>query len=141
MLPLDENGLPKEDSFLATSFSGIECYVLNNAVAKYAYVYMAQSLCTDVPPFCLACIGTNNKFDSLAIMQRDLLLSHIPAMTKFNVSLPSSKWADWFFVIENVIYCVQDVVHVAVKLKSRLPKPQIMLPMGIFLPVAIIYIL
>ena len=70
VLPLDENGLPKEDSFLATSFSGIESMFLNNTVAKYAYVYMAQSLCTDVPPFCLACIGTNNRFDSLAIMQR-----------------------------------------------------------------------
>ena len=43
---------------------------LNNAIAKYAYIYMAQSLCTDVPPICLACIGTNNKFDALAIMQR-----------------------------------------------------------------------
>ena len=173
VLPLDENGLPKEDSFLATSFSGIESMFLNNAVAKYAYIYMAQSLCTDVPPFCLACIGTNNKFDALAIMQRwqyivrecekrgiavlsfggdgdsrvmkcmkvfssfhsspsDLLLSHIPAMTMFNVILPSSEWADWFFATGNAICCVQDVVHVAVKLKSRLLKPQIVLPMGNF---------
>ena len=173
VLPLDENGLPKGDSFLATSFSGIESMFLNNAVAKYAYVYMTQSLCTEVPPFCLACIGTNNKFDSMAIMQRwqyivrecekrgiavlsfggdgdsrimkcmkvfssfhispsDPLLRHIPAMTMFNISFPSSKWADWFFATGNAICCVQDVVHVAVKLKSRLLKPQIVLPMGNF---------
>jgi len=68
VVPLDENGLPKGYSFLATSFSGIEYMFQNNTVAKYAYVY--QALCTDVSPFCLACIGTNNKFDSLAIMQR-----------------------------------------------------------------------
>ena len=70
VLPLNENGLPKVDSFLATSFSAIESMFLRNAVSKYVYIYMAQSLCTDVPPFCLACIGTDNKFDSLALMQR-----------------------------------------------------------------------
>ena len=64
----------------------------------------------------------------------DLLLSHIPAMTMFNVSFPSSKWADWFFATGNTICCVQDAVHVAVKLKSHLLKPQIVLPMGNFLP-------
>lgn len=34
------------------------------SVAKYAFVYMIQSLTIGVPAFCLSCIGTDNKFDA-----------------------------------------------------------------------------
>ena len=45
-----------------------------------------------------------------------------------------SKWYQWFAVrnATSVAY-VQDIVHVAVKLKARLLKPSIVLPMGKFL--------
>ena len=39
-------------------------------VAKYAYVYMAQPLCPNVAPFCLACMGTNNKFTAKDVLLR-----------------------------------------------------------------------
>ena len=39
-------------------------------LAKYAYVYMAQPLCQGVPPFCLACMGTDNKFTAQHVMLR-----------------------------------------------------------------------
>ena len=58
VLPVN-NGLFEVDSFLAISFDAIE-----NMFAKHtaAYVYMAQPLDNNIPPFCLACFGTNNKF-------------------------------------------------------------------------------
>lgn len=42
-----------------------------------------------------------------------------------------SNWNSWF-VIQNIqtVSCVQDIVHVAVKLKCRLLRPSIVLPMG-----------
>ena len=40
------------------------------AKVKYAYVYMAQSLCLTAPPFCLACIGSDNKFTAQHVMLR-----------------------------------------------------------------------
>ena len=62
VLPLDKNGLPMNDEFLALSFESMEKMFKTSDIAKYAYVYMAQPFCSSVPPFCLACLGTNNKF-------------------------------------------------------------------------------
>ena len=40
-------------------------------ISKYAYVYMVQPLAApDVPSFCLACFGTNNKFTSEHVLLR-----------------------------------------------------------------------
>ena len=58
VLPCDEDGSPITDSFLATTF---EKSFESGVISKYAFVYMAQALCTQVPSFCLACFGTDNK--------------------------------------------------------------------------------
>ena len=70
VLPLDNKGLPLVDSFLATSFAAIENMFKSASVAKYAYVYMAQPLESGAPPFCLACLGTDNKFIAQHLLQR-----------------------------------------------------------------------
>lgn len=59
VLPCDEDGLPICDSFMATA-----------SLAKYAFVYMVQPRTIEVPPFCLACIGTDNKFNAEMVMKR-----------------------------------------------------------------------
>ena len=41
VLPLDDNGLPVVDSFVAKSFSAMEDMFAKNPIAKYAYIYMA----------------------------------------------------------------------------------------------------
>ena len=56
VLPLNSDGLPEIDAFVVVSFSAMEDMVRKNSVAKYAYVYMAQPLWQNVPPFCLACL-------------------------------------------------------------------------------------
>ena len=45
VLPVDQDGLPRVDSFLAVSFEAIEKMFASAPLAKYAYVYMAQPLC------------------------------------------------------------------------------------------------
>lgn len=70
VLPLHENGLPKIDSFIAVSFTAIENMFKENAISKYAYVYMAQPLYGDVPPMLLACLGTDNRFKAQDVMLR-----------------------------------------------------------------------
>ena len=40
------------------------------SVEKYAYVHMAQPLWQNVPPFCLACFGTDNKFCAKDLLPR-----------------------------------------------------------------------
>lgn len=54
VLPSDENSLPMVDSFQAVSFTAVEKMFCENAVSKYAYVYMNRPLCSNVPPMCLA---------------------------------------------------------------------------------------
>ena len=40
------------------------------AIAKYAFVYMAQPVSEGVPAFCLACLGTDNKFCAELVLER-----------------------------------------------------------------------
>ena len=172
VLPVDKNGLPMIDSFQATSFSAIESMFKNNSVAKYAYVYMVQSLCQNIPPFCLACIGTNNKFTaenvclvwkyiyvecekrnihvlsfgadgdshllkamrvtmSLMTDKSDPLLKHLPPYSLNSPAIPK-EWHTWFCIDAKPVSCVQDTVHIAVKLKSRLLNPSIALRIGCY---------
>ena len=62
VLPTSKTGLPLADSFIAVSFAAVESMFSTNEISKYAYVYIVQPLGENIPPFCLACIGTNNKF-------------------------------------------------------------------------------
>ena len=70
VLPVDSDGLPLVDSFLAVSYKVIEDMFHSAAKAKYAYVYMAQPLSLNAPAFCLACIGSDNKFTAQHVLLR-----------------------------------------------------------------------
>ena len=173
VLPSNANGLPIVNAFIAVSFAAIEKMFCDNAVSKYAYVYMAQPLCSSVPPICLACFGTDNKFTAEDVMlrwkyineqcaQRNItvlsfgsdgdsrlmksmkvsasfrtpqpepLTAHLPPASLLHAPAIPPDWSEWYHIIPNGICYVQDTVHIAVKLKSRLLKPHIVLPMGKF---------
>ena len=70
VLPSNEFGLPKIDAYQAISFKVIENMFTTASTAKYAYLYVAQPLKKDTASFCLACIGTNNKFTAQQVLQR-----------------------------------------------------------------------
>lgn len=70
VLPCDFDGLPICDTFIAVSFEKIEESFRTGSVAKYAFVYMAQPLSQHVPAFCLACLGTDNKFTAEHVLKR-----------------------------------------------------------------------
>lgn len=69
MLPCDSNGLPVADSFLASSLESIEECFKSQAISKFAYVFMAQCISQYIPAFCLGCIGSNNCFDAIHVLQ------------------------------------------------------------------------
>ena len=70
-LPFNQMDLAEADSFLGLTFEGIEKLFGSNKIAKYAYVYMAQSLSDSCPSFCLAIMGTNNKFTAKCVKISD----------------------------------------------------------------------
>ena len=170
VLPLNECSLPIIDSFIAVSFPVMENMFHKHALAKYAYIYMAQPLCITVPPICLACLGTDNKFNAEHVMARwkyiaeectkrnivvisfggdgdsrlmrcmkistslmetlsRSLLLNVPS-NSFSPAVIPKEWQGWFHGAAKTISFVQDTVHLAVKLKSRLLKPRIVMPMG-----------
>lgn len=169
VLPMTEKGVPIAESFRAVSFSCIESMFSDNEISRYAYVYMVQPLSENIPPFCLACVGTNNKFtfeiilnrwkyifdgckkkgihvvsygsdgDSRLLKAMQIASALLPPKCDYPFEVYSSldvpkiplTWKPWFY-LKNVstITHVQDVVHIAVKLKCRLLKPSVVLPMG-----------
>ena len=174
VMPCDEKGLPLTDSFTAVLFNAIEDYFATDDVAKYAFVYMAQALHEGVPAFCLACMGTDNKFTAELVLKRwkymfseckkrgitvvcfgadgdsrELKAMQVSSQLLFSSQSPLSslspsndlkvlsiptEWWSWFAVKKPTsIAYVQDTVHVAVKLKSRLIQPSIVLPLGSYL--------
>ena len=69
VLLLNDEDLALVDSFTA-SLNAMQAMFRSAAKAKYAYVYMAQSLCLKASPFYLACIGSDNKFTAQYVMLR-----------------------------------------------------------------------
>lgn len=173
VLPCGEDGLPISSAFLANSFQAIQTSFQDGEIARYAFVYMAQSLTDGVPAFCLACLGTDNKFTAEVLSKRwryifteckkrgisvvsfgadgdsrelksmqsssqlqfssKISSNSISCLDSAKVSIPA-EWSNWFGTKNptKVAY-VQDIVHVAVKLKARLLCPSIVLPLGRFL--------
>ena len=169
VLPVDENCIPVQNAFCASSFERIEEIFMKESKASYAYLYMAQALSSGVPPFCLALIGSDNHFTNKTVVSRwkyivtqcklrdihvigasadgdSRLLSAMRLASKlhsvktdleFNVgqvltqsSIPTA-WSKWFALKEfRDIVFVQDTVHLAVKLKSRLLTHSQILPLG-----------
>ena len=60
-----------------------------NPIVKYAYIYMAQPLCHYVPPICLACLGTNNKFSAEDLLPRWRYI--VEECSRRNISVLSFK--------------------------------------------------
>ena len=69
VLVCTENGLPRTDSFVAVSFESMK-KSFRAEFGNYAFDYMAKPLTHDVPTFCLACLGTNNKFTAEHVLKR-----------------------------------------------------------------------
>ncbi|CAG9814528.1 unnamed protein product [Phaedon cochleariae] len=157
-LPLDERGLPKTDSYIASSAKKIRQFILGNEKAGYAYVIMAQPLSESAPSYCLSIYSTNNKFTFREVMQRwkymieeaetfDIkimgfssdgdtrLLKSMRLASKLSNSSVSSSW-EWYHIDElNFRGCsfVQDSVHIATKLRTRFLKYSVVIPLGKYL--------
>ncbi len=114
---------------------------------------MAQPLCESVPAFCLAVMGTDNKFTAEDVLKRwnylvleckkfgistqlssnDPIVSLSPSSSLPKLIIPT-KWMSWFAVkCPTSIAYIQDIVHIDLKMKSRLIKPSIVLPLGTYL--------
>ena len=170
VIPSNADGLPRINTYQAVSFKAIEHMFATSTIAKYAYVYVVQSLQEGAPSFCLACIGSDNKFSAYEILMRwkyihdelakrgvkiinfaadgdsrllramcvalhmstDPLLELNPNKCLDSVDVPTML-QHWIYTkhIPSIL-CVQDIVHIGVKLKARFLKPSVVLPLGLY---------
>lgn len=70
VLPLNSNGLPKKNCFLASTASDIKNIFSKNDISTYVNVIVAQPMQENAIPFCIASYGTNNKFSAENVMHR-----------------------------------------------------------------------
>lgn len=75
VLPIDKyTGIPISNTYMcmARSAEEIEKHVLNVSAPKsnLAYIIVAQALDEKAPPFVLSILGTNNKFNTIHILNR-----------------------------------------------------------------------
>lgn len=82
LLPLQDNGFPGNNKFVFNKVADAEETFKNNNMASNAYVFMAQPLSDNVPAFCRAVYGTDNKFD------------HQPDLSRWNFIRSEAKKLD-----------------------------------------------
>lgn len=127
---------------------------MEESVADYAYVVMAQPLSNNCPSFCISVFGTDNKFTYSDVLSRWEKMKTLAQKNgieilgfssdgdtrllkcmRLNSQLPVSsedkcdwKWFAGSLNPKNI--CIQDTVHIGTKLRTRFIKPSILLPFG-----------
>lgn len=151
--PLGEDGLPKSSCFPANSAQNIQKYFAENERSKYAYVIMAQSPVDKSASFCLSVFGTDNRFTNRDVARRwhtikeeakkfgirilgfssdgdTRLLKTMRIFSKFLRPAEEQDW-QWFDMnLNEGDLCVQDTVHIATKLRTRLLNKLVILQIG-----------
>lgn len=139
VLPFD-NGVANINAFLATSASAIGKYFQNNEKANYAYVIMAKPLEDKSPAFCLNIFGTNNKFNFEDVINRWNTMEKLASEVGITIlgyssdgdtRLLKAMQTRAYSQQSNTFY-VQDTVHIGTKLRTRILKPNVVLPIGNF---------
>ena len=163
VLPLDKQGMPIPFSFPATSYRVIEKYFQDEKVSSSLYTIIAQPLQNDAPCFCLFLYGTDNKFTAEHVLGRwdytvreskkygitvagissdgdSRLLKAMRIKSQLGILCPDFERIGQGFQLLEMhadalppFLTTQDTVHIGAKLKSRLLKPSIVLPVGNFI--------
>jgi len=133
-----ENGMANVNAYLATSANTIGQYFKNNEKANYAYVIMAKPLHENAPTFCLSIFGTNNKFNHKDVINRwntmekmaeDFGIKILGYSSDGDTRLLKAMQINTYQQQSTQFY-IQDTVHIGTKLRTRLLKPNIVLPIG-----------
>ncbi|XP_043289665.1 uncharacterized protein [Venturia canescens] len=162
VLPLNQKGMPVCGTYPATSASKIVENFEKGTIASLAYVIIAQPLIENAPSFCLSIFGTDNKFYATDVLNRwKYIISCLKkeGITVFGISSDgdprllkamrvqsqlgtnstvdtgsfSMRFPYFHASCEPEVIFIQDTIHIGAKLRTRLLKPSIILPMGNFI--------
>ena len=153
VLPL-ENGLPKVDAFILTSFDELKNAFEANTVANYAHCIVAKPLTSDAPSFVFFVLGTDSRYDYTVILER---WKHIDAelnrrgikvisygadgagcfmkamLIKTGLFFPTHDLLSKSYAMKEITVTglsAQDHIHLLAKLRTRLLIPSNILAIG-----------
>lgn len=153
VLPLKANGMPKTMHFRPNSSNDIEEF-MKLEKSYLVYIIVAHPLGSNAPPFILSIFGTNNKFTKDDVLKRWQFvqnelqrndISVIGIASDGDTRLLASMRQRMKFWLEQVteeelekfgtaytdeIVFIQDTIHIGTKLRNRLLKAGILMPMG-----------
>lgn len=155
VLPYDDNGMPKSNSFLATSAKAIENYFKKEKPARLLYTSIVQPLAKNAPFFCLLMNGTDDKYDFEIVCRRWLYIRKRLQEEGIELVGRSTDGDPRAFKVMRLecgliygymasmcdieefkarlrpeLVLMQDTVHIGAKLKARFLKTSIILAMG-----------
>lgn len=135
------NGETNVNAYLATSTTKIAEFFQKNDKENYAYVIMAKPLQDTSSAFCLSIFGTNNKFTSGDVINRWNVMEKLASEVGIKIlgfssdgdtRLLKAMQINAYSQQSSQCY-IQDTVHIGTKLRTRLLKPNVILPIGNFL--------
>jgi len=113
-------------------------YFQNNYKSDYAYIVMA--LAEKTPPFCMSIFGTDNRFTYTDVISRWNIINDMALKAGIQILGYSSDEDTRLLKLMQIqankkdslpiITYVQDTVHICTKLRTRLLKPNVILPIG-----------
>lgn len=136
--PINVEGMPIPLSFPATNAETILCHFTSgNEVSNFLNVVMAQPLNQNAAPFCLLVYGTDNKYTTNDVIKRwkfikkELKKINIDVYTMSTDADPRYSFAmrylsqlgsikDVLELIELLLFCIQDHIHIATKMRNFL---------------------
>lgn len=75
VLPLDKKtGMPEKNFFEFESIAKVQQFLDHYSKSEYAECFMATSLCDEAVSYCICLFATNNKFDSMDVINRVLYI-------------------------------------------------------------------
>ncbi|KAK4878205.1 hypothetical protein RN001_010711 [Aquatica leii] len=148
VLPVSEKtAFPITKKFSVCSLADIKNAFDNEEMSKNAYVYMPQPLHDKSPAFCLVIFGRGNSFklnkseitifgfssdaDPRCLKAMRIQSGLLSSTSLENKDSPYRPYFQCKYDIHSPVY-IQDAVHIGTKMKTRLLKPNVVLPMGRF---------
>lgn len=133
--PLDSDGMPRKDLFIATSLNKMISDIDNYPTGDYLYVILATPMVKGAAPFCIFYMCTDNKFDHVSVLRRwhyivselrKVGIEVIGVSSDGDPRLLAAMKIKTMLIRENLFLhlhlplCIQDIIHLINKMRHSL---------------------
>lgn len=152
--PFDDNGMPKQNHFLASSVKKMISDLETYPVGEYLYAILATPIVIGASPFCVLYMCSDNKFTHEHVIQRwqhvevelqkagikvvahcsdgdPRLLTAMKVQTSIPNQVPSKMYGPHYVInVDDSVVYIQDTIHLVNKLRHSLLDPKKQMALG-----------